>query len=143
METALLRERAGKKVSSKARSNVGALRDVRRVAYAHIPTLPHRDMHTFSEEHLHLIATRGRALADPTRVRILSVLRRGEQAVGQIAAAADTRQSTASKHLQVLYQAGLVRRRRDASTVFYSLSSAEVLRVCGFLAARELAARGR
>ena len=97
-----------------------------------------RDMHTFSDEHLHLIATRGRALADPTRVRILSVLRRGEQAVGQIALAADTRQSTASKHLQVLYHAGLVRRRRDASTVFYSLSSAEVIRVCGFLGARQL-----
>jgi DNA-binding transcriptional ArsR family regulator len=95
-------------------------------------------MHRYSDEHLHLIATRGRALADPTRVRILTVLRRGEQAVGQIAVAADTRQSSASKHLQVLYHAGLVRRRRDASTVFYSLSSPEVLRVCAFLSERQL-----
>jgi DNA-binding transcriptional ArsR family regulator len=95
-------------------------------------------MHTFSDEHLHLITARGRALADPTRVRILSVLRRGEQAVGQIAIAADTRQSTASKHLQVLYHAGLVRRRRAASTVFYSLSSAEVLHLCGLLGAKQL-----
>ena len=95
-------------------------------------------MHTFSDEHLDLIATRGRALADPTRIRILAVLRRGEQAVGQIALAAHTRQSSASKHLQVLYHAGLVRRRRDASTVFYSLSSPEVLRVCGLLCAKQL-----
>src|SRR5438128_7289900 len=95
--------------------------------------LAQRDMHSFSDEHLHLITTRGRALADPTRVRILTVLRRGEQAVGQIALAAKTRQSTVSKHLQVLLHAGLVQRRRDASTVLYSLTSDEVLRVCGAL----------
>jgi DNA-binding transcriptional ArsR family regulator len=101
-----------------------------------VSTFP--DMKNFSDEHLQMIASRGRALADPTRVRILAVLRRGEQAVGQIALAAGTRQSTASKHLQVLHHAGLVRRRRDASTVFYSLSSDEVLRVCDYLGGRQL-----
>jgi ArsR family transcriptional regulator len=103
-----------------------------------MPVLAYPDMKQFSDEHLQMIASRGRALADPTRVRILAVLRRGEQAVGQIALAAGTRQSTASKHLQVLHQAGLVRRRRDASTVFYSLSSGEVLRVCDFLRSPQL-----
>jgi DNA-binding transcriptional ArsR family regulator len=95
-------------------------------------------MKTFSDEHLQMIAMRGRALADPTRVRILSVLRRGEETVGQIARDAGTRQSTASKHLQVLHQAGFVRRRRDASTVFYALNSDGVLRVCEYLRARLL-----
>jgi DNA-binding transcriptional ArsR family regulator len=101
----------------------------------------HRDMRAFSQERLHTIANRGRALADPTRVRILSVLRHGEQPVGEIAAAADIRQSTASKHLQVLYQAGLVRRRRDASAVLYSLVSSDVLRVCGVLSSKQLERR--
>jgi DNA-binding transcriptional ArsR family regulator len=96
------------------------------------------DMKNFSDEHLQMIASRGRALADPTRVRILTLLGRGEQAVGQIALAAGTRQSTASKHLQVLHQAGLVQRRRDASTVFYSLSSGGVLRLCDDLGSRQL-----
>jgi DNA-binding transcriptional ArsR family regulator len=96
----------------------------------------HPDMKKLSDQQVELIARRGRAFADPTRVRILSVLRRGEQAVGQIAAAAETPQSTASKHLQVLHHAGLVRRRRDASAVFYSLSSPDVLRVCDFLRSR-------
>src|SRR5947209_14899777 len=98
-----------------------------------MPMVAHRDMNTFSDERLYLIASRGRALADPTRVRILSVLRRGEQAGGRIALAANTRQSTASKHLQVLHQAGLVQRRRDASTGYYSLSSDQVPRVFGVL----------
>jgi DNA-binding transcriptional ArsR family regulator len=103
-----------------------------------MPAVANRHMTKFSDEQLQMIASRGRALADPTRVRILSVLRRGEQAVGQIANAANTRQSTASKHLQVLFQAGFVQRRRDASTVFYSLTSDGVLRVCDYLRARQL-----
>src|SRR3954470_14854576 len=115
---------------SKARSNPQS--------YGHMRNRNYRDMNKFSDEQLELIASRGRAFADPTRVRILSVLGRGEQAVGQIALAADTSQSTASKHLQVLHQAGLVRRRRDASAVFYSLTSPEVLRVCEFLRSRLL-----
>jgi ArsR family transcriptional regulator len=97
-----------------------------------------RDMTTLSNERAHLVANRARALGDPTRVRILSVLERGQQAVGQIAAAVDTHQSTASKHLQVLYHAGLVQRRRDASAVFYWLTSDEVLRCCRVLASRKL-----
>jgi hypothetical protein len=38
----------------------------------------------------------------------------------------------------VLHQAGLVQRRRDASTVFYSLTSGGVLRVCDYLGSRQL-----
>ena len=98
----------------------------------------YRDMSTLSKERVQVVATRARALGDPTRVRILSVLRRGRQPVRQIAEAAETRQSTASKHLQVLYHAGLVQRRRDASAVFYWLTSSEVLRCCRFLASRRL-----
>lgn len=97
-----------------------------------------RNMTTLSEERAHLVASRARALGDPTRVRILSVLGRGRQTVGQIAAALDTRQSTASKHLQVLYHAGLVQRRRDASAVFYWLTSPDVLGCCRVLASRKL-----
>lgn len=99
---------------------------------------PDRDMRRLSNEHIRLAATRARALGDPTRVRILSVLERGERAVGHIAAAVDTQQSTASKHLQVLYQAGLVQRRRNASVVLYSLSSSELPRIYRYLAVRRL-----
>jgi DNA-binding transcriptional ArsR family regulator len=92
-----------------------------------------RHMKDSSDANVQLIASRARALGDPTRVRILSVLARGEQAVGQVADAAATTHSTASKHLQVLFHAGLVQRRRDASAVFYSISSSEVLRLCRLL----------
>ena len=103
----------------------------------------YRDMTTLSNERAHLVASRAPALGDPTRVRILSVLGHGRQAVGQIAAAVETRQSTASKHLQVLYHAGLVQRRRDASAVFYWLTSSDVLRCCRVLASRKFNAKPR
>jgi DNA-binding transcriptional ArsR family regulator len=101
----------------------------------------HRDMKTSSDANEQIIANRARALGDPTRVRILSVLARGEQAVGQIAEAAATRQSTASKHLQVLFHAGLVQRRRDASAVFYSVTSSEVMQVCRLLRSKRFEPR--
>jgi len=73
------------------------------------------------------VASRGRALGEPTRVRILAVLARAEQTVGHIADAIDSEQSTVSKHLQVLFNAGLVERRRLGSAVIYSLASPYVI----------------
>jgi DNA-binding transcriptional ArsR family regulator len=73
------------------------------------------------------IAGRGRALGEPTRVRILGVLARGELTVGHIADAIGSQQSTASKHLQILFNAGLVNRRRSASAVIYSLASPHIV----------------
>ena len=101
-------------------------------------------MKPFSEEQMGHIAARSRALGDPTRVRILAVLAKGPQAVGQIAEAAGTQQSTSSKHLQVLFHAGLVQRQREASAVIYRLTSPDLLEWCRYLATPNLAqARAR
>src|SRR5687768_5069671 len=91
-----------------------------------------------SDEHVTTIANRARALGDPTRVRILYVLARGEQAVGSIASAVEAQQSTVSKHLQVLFHAGLVGRRRVASAVIYSLASEDLVAWCDYLGKRQL-----
>ncbi len=96
-------------------------------------------MRRLSQEHVGLIANRARALAEPARVRILERLARGDQAVGQLAAALGMQQSTASKHLQVLHRAGLVGRRRSASTVIYSIAATELIAWCRYLAHRQLA----
>ena len=49
-----------------------------------------------------------RAIADPTRREILSLLRRGPQAVGEIAVNFHTSRPAISKHLRLLKSAGLV-----------------------------------
>ena len=100
-------------------------------------------MKHLSHEHVSLIASRARALGDATRVRILYVLARGEQPVGSIANAIEAQQSTVSKHLQVLFHAGLVERRRAASAVIYSLAADDLIDWCDYLGQRQLSGRER
>ncbi|MFI1235832.1 metalloregulator ArsR/SmtB family transcription factor [Nocardia salmonicida] len=62
-----------------------------------------------------------RALADSTRRQILEDLRSGELTAGDIAARFPISGPSISRHLGVLKAAGLVRERRDANRIFYSL----------------------
>jgi DNA-binding transcriptional ArsR family regulator len=62
-----------------------------------------------------------RALADSTRRQILEDLRPGELAAGEIASRFPISGPSISRHLGVLKAAGLVRERRDANRIFYSL----------------------
>jgi DNA-binding transcriptional ArsR family regulator len=67
------------------------------------------------------------ALAEPTRRRILDLLRRGEQPVNDLVAALGVAQPNVSKHLRALTDAGLVRVRPDGRRRIYALR-AEPLR---------------
>jgi ArsR family transcriptional regulator len=61
------------------------------------------------------------ALADPTRLRIVQLLRHGERCVCDLTEAADAAQSRLSFHLKVLKDAGLLVDRRDGRWVYYQL----------------------
>jgi DNA-binding transcriptional ArsR family regulator len=67
-----------------------------------------------------------RALADATRVQIVSLLaRRGEpMSVGAITAALDVGQSTVSTHLKVLADVRFVLAERRGTSVFYRINAA-------------------
>jgi DNA-binding transcriptional ArsR family regulator len=62
-----------------------------------------------------------KALADENRVRALLALRRGELCVCQITELFGLAVSTVSKHLSILYQAGLVESRKDGRWIYYRL----------------------
>ena len=64
------------------------------------------------------------ALADPTRLRILSLLSDDEVCVCDIHESLDIPQPTASRHLAYLRRSGLVEGRRDGLWVHYRLSPA-------------------
>jgi DNA-binding transcriptional ArsR family regulator len=66
-------------------------------------------------------------LAEPSRRRILDLLRDGEQPVGELVAALHLNQPAVSKHLRVLREAGLVEARVDGPRRLYRLR-AEPLR---------------
>lgn len=62
------------------------------------------------------------ALADPTRLRILSLLGDGEICVCHLHASLDVPQPTASRHLAYLRKAGLVEARRDGIWMHYKMA---------------------
>jgi ArsR family transcriptional regulator, arsenate/arsenite/antimonite-responsive transcriptional repressor len=62
-----------------------------------------------------------KALSDENRVRTLLALRHGELCVCQITALFGLAPSTVSKHLSILFHAGLVESRKDGRWIYYQL----------------------
>ncbi|MGB7588579.1 MAG: metalloregulator ArsR/SmtB family transcription factor, partial [Solirubrobacterales bacterium] len=78
-----------------------------------------------------LIARRFRALADPTRLRIIDLLRQREEAsVGELTEALDSSQQNVSKHLAALSSEGLITRRKEGTSSIYRISDPAVLELC-------------
>ncbi len=65
------------------------------------------------------------SLADPTRLRILALLRAMELSVGEIAQVLGQSQPRVSRHVKILIDAGLAERRKEGSWVFVSLGARE------------------
>lgn len=84
-----------------------------------------------SPEAAELIARRFRALADPTRLRIVNLLRNREEAsVGEIAAAVGGSQQNISKHLGALHAEGFVARRKRGTSSLYRIADPGVHQIC-------------
>lgn len=67
-----------------------------------------------------------KALADETRLRALVSLRDGELCLCQIIAVLKLAPSTVSKHMDILYQAGLVERRKEGRWHYFKLACCDV-----------------
>ena len=67
-----------------------------------------------------------RVLGHPARVRILELLRDGEQSVGQLQAELELDSSGTSQHLAALRRIGLVSARREGTSAFYSVEDDHV-----------------
>lgn len=67
-----------------------------------------------------------KGVADPTRLRILCLLREGEVNVHALTDALDVTQSAVSHQLRVLREARLVATRRDGRHVYYHLADDHV-----------------
>ena len=69
------------------------------------------------------------ALAHPTRVAIVEILRDGEFSAGAILEHLGLEQANVSQHLAVLRTKGLVSSRKDGNQVFYSLKNQMLVEV--------------
>jgi ArsR family transcriptional regulator len=69
------------------------------------------------------LSDRFQALADPTRLRILALLRLMELSVGELAQVLGQSQPRVSRHLKILADAGVLERRKEGSWVFLTLAN--------------------
>jgi ArsR family transcriptional regulator len=69
-------------------------------------------------------------LSTPIRLRIISELCHGEKNVGQLLERIDVPQPNMSQHLNILYRAGLVGKRRQGAQMFYRIADVSAVRVC-------------
>ncbi|MBS1208903.1 MAG: ArsR family transcriptional regulator [Proteobacteria bacterium] len=87
-------------------------------------------MQALDESALTHVATYFRALSEPTRLRILNTLREGEKNVSQITEKTGCGQANVSKHLALLFEAGLVTRTSQGTAVFYGIADAATFELC-------------
>lgn len=69
-------------------------------------------------------------LAEPTRLRILHVLCQEEKCVNDIIKATGMAQANVSRHLGLMYQAGMLLRRREGTQVFYRVADHVLVELC-------------
>jgi len=89
-----------------------------------------------SWEALQLVAMRFRALGEPIRLRILQILEHGEMPVTELATEVGSTQPNISKHLKVLQDAGLVKKRQVGTSALYSIADEMVFELCEMVCSR-------
>jgi DNA-binding transcriptional ArsR family regulator len=81
-------------------------------------------------EALDQVAAYFQALSEPTRLRLLNLLRDGERNVGDLAQACGYTAANVSRHLALLTQRGLVKRESRGTSVYYRIADASVYALC-------------
>lgn len=79
-----------------------------------------------------------KALADPNRLRLLSIVKAeesGESCVCDLTGPLDLGQPTVSHHLKILVEAGILHREKRGTWAYYSLVPGALDDVAGILAA--------
>ncbi len=70
-----------------------------------------------------------KALAHPTRLGILCLLRDGEKTVCELQSLLECTQSNISQHLGIMRERNILITRREANQVFYEVRNKELLRL--------------
>lgn len=81
------------------------------------------------DDHLERKAEFFKALAQPTRLKILDLLKDGERCVCDIFPAIGEQQSNVSRHLQLMKRAGVLASRKDGLRVLYRIKDETITRL--------------
>jgi len=78
---------------------------------------------------LHLRASVLRALADPTRLDIMELLRGGRRCVCEITPYVKVAQPLVSRHLKILKERGIVKSRKEQNRRYYSITDDRIFKM--------------
>ena len=87
-------------------------------------------MEGLPDEALAQVAAYFQALSEPTRLRILNLLRQRARSVGELAQLCGYSSANISRHLALLTQRGLVARETRGNSAIYSIADASVYALC-------------
>ena len=71
-----------------------------------------------------------RVMSAPMRLRIISCLCGGEKNVGELLEEIDTTQPNMSQHLNTLYLAGVLDKRREGVQIYYRIVNNNIVNIC-------------
>ncbi|MBR8836803.1 MAG: helix-turn-helix transcriptional regulator [Stigonema ocellatum SAG 48.90 = DSM 106950] len=69
-------------------------------------------------------------LSEPMRLRLLHLLRNEEKCVQELVEATQTSQANVSKHLKVMWQAGILSRRSEGTCAYYRVEDEMIFELC-------------
>ncbi|MEG1800961.1 MAG: metalloregulator ArsR/SmtB family transcription factor [Oscillospiraceae bacterium] len=95
----------------------------------HAATVENAQRSMPTEKELQGISAFFKVLGDPTRIKMMSVLEKGELCVCDLAVALDMTKSAISHQLSGLRSAKLVKSRREGKNIFYSVDDDHVREV--------------
>lgn len=87
-------------------------------------------MKNMTDDTLDLVASRFRILSEPMRLRILQTLHEKEMNVQHIVEVTGANQANVSKHLSIMLDAGILKRRKEGLNSFYSVADDSIFRLC-------------
>lgn len=75
-------------------------------------------------------------LSEPSRLRIMYAVCSGEKSVSEVIELCGSSQANVSRHLSALHKAGILLRRKEGTTVFYSISDNATVDMCQTVCAK-------
>ncbi|MEY4420255.1 MAG: hypothetical protein RLZZ498_851 [Pseudomonadota bacterium] len=93
-------------------------------------------MNQLPDQAIERVATYFQALAEPTRLRILNLLREQEHNVGELAEVCGYTAANMSRHLAVLMQQGFVKREGRGTSVYYQIADPTIYALCDLVCNR-------
>ena len=75
-------------------------------------------------------------LSEPMRLRLLNLLRDDEKCVQELVEATQTSQANVSKHLKIMWQAGILSRRSEGTSAYYRVEDNMIFELCNLVCDR-------